>query len=144
MFCELIGKKVGMIHDCNELFLVGLLSVMDALLNVPMPGVLAQIPVDDDIKNALTGRDSRYRPIFEVVLDYESGTWEQLAHSARHIGLHENFLPDLYLRAVQWPTCSPTRPFSSSKLSVLFCKNFGGQVERSIGRGHSAIDRGLQ
>jgi|HubBroStandDraft_6_1064221.scaffolds.fasta_scaffold33910_2 c-di-GMP-related signal transduction protein len=102
MFCELIGKKVGMIHDCNELFLVGLLSVMDALLNVPMPEVLAQIPVDDDIKNALTGRDSRYRPIFEVVLDYESGTWEQLAHSARHIGLHENFLPDLYLRAVQW------------------------------------------
>jgi EAL and modified HD-GYP domain-containing signal transduction protein len=102
MFCELIGKKVGMIHDCNELFLVGLLSVMDALLNVPMPEVLAQIPVDDDIKNALTGRDSRYRPIFEVVLDYESGTWEQLAHSARHIGLHENFLPDLYLRSVQW------------------------------------------
>jgi c-di-GMP-related signal transduction protein len=102
MFCELIGKKVGMIHDCNELFLVGLLSVMDALLNVPMPEVLAQIPVDDDIKNALTGRDSRYRPIFEVVLDYESGTWEQLAHSARHIGLHENFLPDLYLCSVQW------------------------------------------
>jgi hypothetical protein len=30
------------------------------------------------------------------------GTWEQLAHSARHIRLHENFLPDLYLRSVRW------------------------------------------
>jgi c-di-GMP-related signal transduction protein len=53
---------------------MGLLSVMDALLNVPMPDVLAKIPVDAEIKKALLGRERRYRPIFEVVLDYESGT----------------------------------------------------------------------
>ena len=40
---------------------------------------------------ALLGRPSRYRPIFEVALDYESGTSEQLAESAGRIGLHENF-----------------------------------------------------
>ncbi len=102
MFCELIGQKIGMLRETNELFLVGLLSVMDALLSIPMADVLAEIPVDDEIKKALLGQESRYRPIFEVVLDYESGTWEQLAHSARHIRLHENFLPDLYLRSVRW------------------------------------------
>jgi hypothetical protein len=37
-----------------------------------------------------------------VVLDYESDTWEQLAKSAQHIGLHEQFLPDMYLRSVRW------------------------------------------
>jgi hypothetical protein len=37
-----------------------------------------------------------------MVLDYESGTWEQLANSARHIGLHEHYLPDLYPRSVRW------------------------------------------
>jgi len=40
--------------------------------------------------------------VFEVVLDYESGSWEQLTQSARHIGLHEELLPDLYLRSVRW------------------------------------------
>jgi c-di-GMP-related signal transduction protein len=64
--------------------------------------VLAEIPVDDEIKKALLGKSSRYRPIFELVLDYESGTWEQLAKSAQHIGLHEQFLPDMYLRSVRW------------------------------------------
>jgi c-di-GMP-related signal transduction protein len=34
MFCELIGKKIGMLRDTNELFLLGLLSVMDVLLNM--------------------------------------------------------------------------------------------------------------
>jgi EAL and modified HD-GYP domain-containing signal transduction protein len=102
MFCELIGIKVGMIREANELFLLGLLSVMDALLNVPMAVVLQDIAVGDEIKKALLGRTSRYRPIFEVVLDYESGTWEQLEESCRRCGLHENFLPDLYLQAVRW------------------------------------------
>lgn len=65
--------------------------------------MLAEIPVDDEIKKALLGRPSRDRPVFEVVLDYESGTWEQLTHSARHIGLHEEFL-NLYLHSVRWVT----------------------------------------
>jgi c-di-GMP-related signal transduction protein len=102
MFCELIGQKVGMAREANDLFLLGLLSVMDALLNVPMAAVLQDIKVDEEIAKALQGRDSRYRPIFEVVLDYESGTWGQLAESCRRVGLHENFLPDLYLRSVRW------------------------------------------
>lgn len=69
-----------------------------------MIDVLVDIPVNEDIKKAQLGRPSRYRPIFEVVLDYESGTWEQLAHSARDVGLHEQYLPDLYLRSVRWVT----------------------------------------
>ena len=93
-----------MARGANELFLFGLLSVMDALLNVPMSEVLNEIPVDEEIKMALLGLPSRYRPVFEVVLDYGSGTWEQWAHASRAIGLHENFLPDLYLRSVKWVT----------------------------------------
>jgi c-di-GMP-related signal transduction protein len=104
MFCELVGKKIGMHRETHELFLLGLLSVMDVLLNMRMADVLAEIPVDVEIKKALLGKPSRYRPVFEVILDYESGTWEQLVHSARHIGLHEEYLPDLYLRSVRWVT----------------------------------------
>ncbi len=104
MFCELIAQKVGLYRETNELFLLGLLSVMDALLNLPMLEVLKEIPVNSDIKNALLGLPSRYSPVFEVVLDYESGTWEQLVNSSRAIHLNENFLPDLYLRSVQWVT----------------------------------------
>jgi hypothetical protein len=44
-----------MIRETNELFLMGLLSVMDALLNVPMTEVLNEIPADEEIKKALLG-----------------------------------------------------------------------------------------
>jgi c-di-GMP-related signal transduction protein len=103
-FCELIGLRVEMHRDTNELFLLGLLSVMNALLNMRMSDVLAEVPVDEEIKKPLVGEPSRYRPIFEVVLDYESATCDQLAHSARRVGLREEFLPDLYLQSVRWVT----------------------------------------
>jgi c-di-GMP-related signal transduction protein len=74
------------------------------LLNICMPNVLAEIPVGAEIERALLGFPSRYRSIFEVVLDYESGTWEQLARSSHAIGMNENLLPDLYLRSVEWVT----------------------------------------
>ena len=55
MFCELLGKKIGMRREADELFLMGLLSVMDALLNMRMADVLAEIPVGEEIKEALLG-----------------------------------------------------------------------------------------
>ena len=118
MFCELIGKKIGMHCEVDELFLLGLLSVRDALLNMRMSDVLAEIPVGAEINRALLGFPSRCRSIFEVVRDYESDTRERLASSSHAIGMNENFLPDLYLRSVEWVTavlaCDPAMPLSWS------------------------------
>lgn len=62
-----------------------------------------KFPLDEEIKKTLPGEHGRHRPIFEVVLDYESGTWEQLAHSAR-ISLQQEILRDSYLRSIRWVT----------------------------------------
>ncbi len=59
---------------------MGLLSVLDVLLNVPMREVLKEIPVDEEIKKALLGLPSRYRPVFEVVQ-------EQFVRFLDHAGL---------------------------------------------------------
>jgi c-di-GMP-related signal transduction protein len=97
--------------EVDELFLLGLLSVRDALLNMRMSDVLAEIPVGAEINRALLGFPSRCRSIFEVVLDYESDTRKRLASSSHATGMNENFLPDLYLRSVEWVTavlaCDP-------------------------------------
>jgi EAL and modified HD-GYP domain-containing signal transduction protein len=101
-FCELLAEASGMEPMAGDLFLLGLLSLLDALLNMPLSEVLAGLPVDIEIKNALKGQPSRYRPIFDVTLDYETGTWEQLTESSRAIGLDEAHIPDLYASALMW------------------------------------------
>jgi c-di-GMP-related signal transduction protein len=101
-FCELLAEKAGMKADAEEMFLVGLFSVMDALLGMAMQEVLATLPLAKDVSSALVGQASRLRPIFDVVLNYESGTWEQLMVSARAISMSEMMIPDIYLQSVTW------------------------------------------
>jgi c-di-GMP-related signal transduction protein len=63
MFCELIGKNIGMHREVDKLFRLGLLSARDALLNMRMSDVLAEISVGAEIKRALLGFPSRCRAI---------------------------------------------------------------------------------
>src|SRR6266571_8773429 len=50
-FCELLAPKVP--HGESDLFLMGLLSMIDAILEVPMVRVLETIPVDHETKQVL-------------------------------------------------------------------------------------------
>ena len=52
-FCELLAPFAGMGDQTNDLFLLGLLSVMDAILDQPLETILAEMPVRQEIKQAL-------------------------------------------------------------------------------------------
>jgi c-di-GMP-related signal transduction protein len=52
-FCEIIGDRVP--HGDSDLFLMGLLSMIDAILEMPMVSVLENIPVDHETKAVLLG-----------------------------------------------------------------------------------------
>ena len=52
-FCELLAPLAGMADHANDLFLMGLLSVMDAILDQPLDFILAELPVRTEIKEAL-------------------------------------------------------------------------------------------
>src|SRR5258707_5016038 len=101
-FCELLAEAGNMELVAGDLFLLGLLSLLDAMLDIPIAQVLAGLPVDEEIRNALNGRPSRFRPLLAVVLDYETGTWEQLEESARAAGLDETLIPEIYSSALAW------------------------------------------
>lgn len=101
-FCELLAEDLNLGAQAEQLFLLGLLSVIDALLDMSRPEVLAGLGVADEIKDALNGQPSPFRPIFDLVLDYESGNWDLLSTSSCAIGLKEQSIPDLYKRAIEW------------------------------------------
>src|SRR5947199_5996 len=60
-FCELLAPRVP--HGESDLFLMGLISMIDAILEVPMVRVLESIPLDHETKAVLLGADSQLRPL---------------------------------------------------------------------------------
>jgi len=99
-FCELLAPRVP--HGESDLFLMGLLSMIDAILEIPMIRVLETIPLDHETKSVLLGAASKLRPLYDLMLAHESGDWTVTAERARQLGLNESEVAELYWQAMQW------------------------------------------
>jgi EAL and modified HD-GYP domain-containing signal transduction protein len=99
-FCELLTPKVA--HGGCDLFLMGLMSLMDAILEIPMSEVLAKVPLDQAIKNVILGGPSHLRTIFRLMLAQESGEWPAAAELARLLHLSNELVAEAYWQAMAW------------------------------------------
>jgi len=99
-FCELLAPKVP--HGESDLFLMGLLSMVDAILEIPMVRVVEAIPVDHQTKAVLLGAASQLRPLYDLMLARESGDWAASAQLSRQLSLSESEVAEAYWQAMQW------------------------------------------
>ena len=98
-FCEILSARL---QTTNDLFLMGLLSVMDAILQVDMATVLGQVPVDEETKAALLSQNSTLRPLYQLMLAQESGEWGQLSILAKSIRLTDEEVEQSWWQALTW------------------------------------------
>ncbi len=95
---EMLATALG--HDDPPAhFTVGLLSVADALLSVPMDVLLDELDeLDDSVKRALVAREGELGDRLRLVESYELGRADQLEAA----GVSPYLVRDAYLRAVEW------------------------------------------
>jgi EAL and modified HD-GYP domain-containing signal transduction protein len=103
-FCELLAPLAGMPAHANDLFLMGLLSVMDAILDQPLDSILAELPVRAEIKDALQARTGLYWQLLELAIAHERADWERVSALVSEIGMKEETVSTLYISAVDWST----------------------------------------
>jgi len=103
-FCELIGPKVNA-GNC-DLFLIGMFSLMDAILEVPMGVVIEGLAFDEDTRTELlgmkTGHATNLSPIYELMVAREEGEWDVVARHAKKLNLSLPCVNRAYNDAVRW------------------------------------------
>jgi len=99
-FGELLSPRVQ--HGESDLFLMGLLSLIDAMLEMPMAEVLNKIPLDHETKAVLLGQPSALRPVFQLMLAHESGEWQAAAGLSASLHLDSEDFAGHYWQAQQW------------------------------------------
>jgi c-di-GMP-related signal transduction protein len=100
-FCEEFSSAVGLSEKRATLFLMGLLSITDALLDKPIGEVLRSLPASQELKTALTGGENRFRHVYELLLALERAEWSQLSSHIERLGCNEESIPDSYEAALQ-------------------------------------------
>lgn len=115
-FCELIAPKVN--HGSCDLFLIGMFSLMDAILEVPMGIVVEGLAFDADTRAALlemkTGKPTAISPLYEMMVAREEGEWDVVARHAKKLNLSLPFVNRAFNEAVSWAH-QMTRAFPDEK-----------------------------
>jgi EAL and modified HD-GYP domain-containing signal transduction protein len=103
-FCELLAPLAHIPGDGNDLFLMGLLSLMDAILDQPIESILEEMPVRSEIKDALLHQKGLYWQLLEITIAHEQADWAKVSQLALAMRMNEERVSSLYLSAVDWCT----------------------------------------
>ena len=101
-FCEALASETGLLDRKSDLFLVGVFSLLDTMLDQRMPQVLAELPLDTEIKTALEHHKNALSPVLEYVEAFEHGDWDTCDLVADQLRLDPNQVTRLYRESVEW------------------------------------------
>lgn len=101
-FAESLAKRAGMIEQEHDAALMGLFSVLDAILDQPMDMVLAEITLPESIFDALVKKQGILFPIHQLILAYEKGDWSLVETIARALKIEDYFIYHDYRESIKW------------------------------------------
>jgi c-di-GMP-related signal transduction protein len=108
VLCALVRARFGELlspstrHGDSDLFLLGLLSMLDVMLEMPMAEILEKIPLDAETKMVLRGEAGLLRPIYQLILAHESGEWEAARALCETLHLEPDTVAAWYFQAQEW------------------------------------------
>ena len=101
-FCEVICEDLDMTGRELDLFLMGLLSALDALVDQPLHQLLAGLPLAPDIKSTLLGGSKALGKIQLLVLALERGDWQNVELLSSLLKIDDTRVAYVYDQALRW------------------------------------------
>jgi c-di-GMP-related signal transduction protein len=101
-FCELLGINSRNGTDISELFLMGLFSLIDAMLDNTMENIMKNLPLSKNIKEALIEAKGEIVDYLKFVSYYETANWDQCSLINSKMRVDEDKIPEFYQDAVNW------------------------------------------
>jgi len=101
-FCELLCPEVHLSGRELDLFLMGLFSAMDALMDQSLDVLISQIPVPEDVAAALLGANTSLGRIYRLLLAFERGNASMIEATSRGLELSAARAAALYCEALKW------------------------------------------
>ena len=98
--CEKLSRSITSKFTEDELFTLGLFSLMDALMDCRMDDVLDHLSFSDKMRKALLGEDAEFEKILDIITALEMGDWESTVFKKMKGSELEQQLPVLYSESI--------------------------------------------
>ena len=101
-FSEVIAMNVKLKNMRYEAAMMGLFSVLDAMLDISLPDALEEIYLPESVTDALIDNEGPLGPIYQLVLEYEKGNWDEVEAISDGLNINKDVLYSLYMSAIDW------------------------------------------
>lgn len=98
-FLEQLAVVLGL--NEGELFLLGLFSLLDAMLDNPMEVLVGRLPLSAEMREALVARTGSLAPYLRLVEEYEKCHWLEVDRQLAQLRLDPEKMQGYYLDAVR-------------------------------------------
>ncbi len=99
---ELLGESYFEKRDRDNLFIVGVFSLLDAILKMPMDAVLEKLQLPEAITEALTSREGIYGPFLRLTEACEDADGNEILSLAESLQLDAQKVNESHIAALAW------------------------------------------
>lgn len=111
-FCELLAARTSENNAINDAFMVGLFSLLDVILGLPLDELLEQITVSPEVAKALQSNSGELYLYLRLARLYEQRIWKEANEVAAQLGLPNALVSELMNQATKW---ADELPISTSR-----------------------------
>ena len=86
----------------QELFLMGMFSVLDIILDKPMAEALEMVKISTPIKEALCDNEGMLAPVKDFILAYENASWQEVSRQMILGNMDMDEVYKAYVDALIW------------------------------------------
>ena len=85
----------------SEAYLLGMFSTLEYLIDAPMEEIIADIPMVDELKQALLRHEGSGGKLLDLVISYEKADWKKITENAEALGIPSAQLATIYFNCME-------------------------------------------
>ena len=101
-FGELLAPHFRIKSNPQQVFMVGMLSLLHIAVEKTREQLLEEIPVADDIRDSLLTKTGIYSDLLRFFENYEYSNWELVSQFIEELQISASFVNDAYISSVRW------------------------------------------
>ena len=101
-FAENLAPAFEMAGHSSELFLMGLFSVLDLILDKPMDEALDMVKVSKNIREALIDDKGELAEVLDFIEHYERASWQEVSRQMILRNIDMNSVYNAYVDSLKW------------------------------------------
>lgn len=101
-FASALVKKLRQFPiNSSDAYLMGMFSTLEYMIDASIEDILFEIPIVDEVKNALISKEGPAGRLYELILCYENAQWTEIQTIADELGIKTNEMAQIYMDSVE-------------------------------------------